>query len=112
MIERRWLESWIQLQHLEDQALEDYRKSFTSHPARLVVIKDFLASSVADRLSRFLANEGEFNPEYGLYSTEGAVRAEAWSLADDQDRFFRYRKLVGTQPQFQMSPNALTYLQF
>jgi len=112
MIDRRWLESWIQLQHLEDQALEAYRRSFSSHPARLVVIKDFLVPPVADRLSRFLANEGEFNPEFGLYSIEGAVKAEEWSLADDQDRFFRFRKLVGTQPQFQMSPNALTYLQF
>ena len=31
-------------QHLQPQALEAYRDAFTSHPARLVVIKDFLTS--------------------------------------------------------------------
>ena len=33
-------------------------------------------------------------------------------LAPEPDRFFRLRKLVATPPQFRMSPNALTYLQF
>jgi len=112
MIDRRWLESWLQPQHLEVQALEMYRDAFTSHPARLVVIRDFLVPQLAERLNRFLVNEGEFKPEYGLYSTEGAVKEQEWLLADERDRFFRLRKLVATPPQFQMSPNALTYLQF
>ena len=112
MIDRQRLASWIQPQHLEDRALELYRNAFTSHAARLVVIKDFLVPQVADRLSRFLANEAEFKPEYGLYSIEGAVQDEDWLRADEQDRLFRLGKLVGTPPQFQTSPNALTYLQF
>ena len=112
MIDRQRLASWIQPQHLEDRALEVYKNAFTCHAARLVVIKDFLVPQVADRLSRFLAHEAEFKPEYGLYSIEGAVKEEEWLLADDQDRFFRLGKLVGTPPQFQTSPNALTYLQF
>jgi Rps23 Pro-64 3,4-dihydroxylase Tpa1-like proline 4-hydroxylase len=77
-----------------------------------VVVKNFLAPKVADRLSRFLAEEAEFKPEYGVYSVEGPVTEEAWLQADEQDRFFRYRKLVATLPRFHMSPNALTYLQF
>ncbi len=112
MIDRQRLASWIQPQHLDDQALEMYKNAFTSHAARLVVIQDFLVPPVADRLSRFLANEADFRPEYGLYSIEGAVKEEEWLLADDKDRFFRLGKLVGTPPQFQTSPNALTYLQF
>lgn len=112
MLDRQRLAAWIQPQHLEDQALERYRAAFTSHPARLVIIKDFLTPAVADRLARFLANEGEFKPEFGLYSTEGAVPENEWLRAADQDRFFRLGKLVGTPPQFQTSPNALTYLQF
>src|SRR6266581_2702383 len=112
MIDRQRLASWIQPQHLDDQALEMYKNAFTSHAARLVVIQDFLVPQVADRLSRFLANEADFRPEYGLYSIEGAVKEEEWLLADDKDRFFRLGKLVGTPPQFQTSPNALTYLQF
>jgi len=112
MVDRQKLESWIQPQHLEDSALEQYRKAFTSHPARLVVIKNFLQPQMAERLSQFLSSEAEFKAEYGLYSVEGAVKEEDWLRAEDEDRFFKYGKLVGTPPQFQTSPNALTYLQF
>ena len=112
MTDRQRLASWIQPQHLEDPALERYRHAFASHPARLVVIQDFLVPQVADRLSRFLVHEAAFKPEYGLYSIEGAVTEEARRQASEEDRFFRLGKLVGTSPQFQTSPNALTYLQF
>src|SRR5712692_2657683 len=112
MIDRQRLAPWIQPQHLDDPALATYKDAFTSHPARLVVIKDFLVPQVAERLSRFLANEAEFQPEYGLYSIEGAVKEADWLRAAEPDRFFQLGKLVGTPPQFQTSPNALTYLQF
>src|SRR6266436_1957165 len=112
MVDRQKLGAWIQSQHLEEAALEQYRKSYASHPARLVVIRNFLQPQVADRLSRFLAGEAEFKPEYGLYTVEGAAKEEDWLRAKDEDRFFRLGKLVGTSPQFQTSPNALTYLQF
>ncbi len=112
MVDRQKLEAWIQPQHLEDTALEQYRKSFTSHPARLVVIKNFLQPQMAERLSRFLSSEAEFKAEYGLYSVEGGVKEEDWLRAKDEDRFFKFGKLVGTPPQFQTSPNALAYLQF
>src|SRR6266446_2572570 len=112
MVDRQKLGAWIQSQHLEEAALEQYRKSYASHPARLVVIRNFLQPQVADRLSRFLAGEAEFKPEYGLYTVEGAAKEEDWLRAKDEDRFFKFGKLVGTPPQFQTSPNALTYLQF
>jgi hypothetical protein len=106
------LQSWIQPQHLETEALEAYRTALEAHPARLVVLENFLAPQVADRLARFLAIEAEFAPEFGLYSVEGAIPEKDWLLAGEEDRFFRLRKLVRTPPQFQMSPNALMYLQF
>lgn len=111
MVDRQKLESWIQPQHLEETALEQYRQSFTAHPAHLVVIRNFLQPQIAERLSRFLSSEAEFKAEYGLYSVEGAVGEEDWLRAEDEDRFFKFGKLVGTPPQFQTSPNALTYLQ-
>jgi 2OG-Fe(II) oxygenase superfamily len=110
--DRRWLASWIQSQHLERAALESYRERFVSHPARLVVIRNFLEPRIAERLSRFLASEAEFKPEYGVSSVEGAVSEDVYMRAPEPDRFFRLRKLVATPPQFRMSPNALTYLQF
>ena len=112
VVDRRWLASWIQSPHLEQAALEGYREAFVSHPARLVVIRNFLDSRIAERLNRFLASEAEFKPEFGLSSVEGAVSEDAYMLAPEPDRFFRLRKLVATPPQFRMSPNALTYLQF
>jgi len=112
MINREWLKSWIQAQHLEDEALERYRQSFMSHPVRLVSIKNFLQPHVAERLSRFLTSEAEFVDECGLYSTEGAVMEDRWLAASPDDRFFKLKKLKGTAPEFQMSRNALTYVQF
>jgi hypothetical protein len=108
----RRLASWIQPQHLEPQTLAGYRDAFSGHQARMVVIRSFLVPQVADRLSRFLAGEAEFQPEYGVYSVEGAVPEATFHAAAESDRFFRLRKLVATPPQFRMSPNALTYLQF
>jgi Rps23 Pro-64 3,4-dihydroxylase Tpa1-like proline 4-hydroxylase len=112
MLDRKRLESWIQPQHLEDRALDAYQGAFTSHPARMAVVRDFLQPQVAERLSRFLAVEAEFAPQFGLYSIETAVTEEDWLRAADRDRLFRLGKLVGTPPQFRTSPNALTYLQF
>jgi Rps23 Pro-64 3,4-dihydroxylase Tpa1-like proline 4-hydroxylase len=106
------LESSIQPVHLTGDVIEKYRGAFNSHPARMVVVKDFLRAEVAERLSRFLAQEAIFVPEYGLYSSKSAVDEEAFLAAPESDRFFRYSKLVGTGAGFQMSPNALSYLRF
>ena len=106
------LSRWIQSEHLSAETAERYRDAFASHPARMVVFRDFLVPPTADKLSTFLAQEAEFQPEYGLYSAEGAVPENEWRAAPAQDRFFRYSRLVGVPPQFQMSPNAVTYLRF
>src|SRR6266542_506102 len=107
-----WLATWLQREHLATGTLTACKAAFASHPARLVFIRNALPPQVADRLNHFLEKEAEFRPEYGLYSVEGSVGEQDWQLADEQERFFRLRKLVSTPPQFQMSPNALTYLLF
>lgn len=112
MLDRDKLAVWIQPQHLEQGAIVRYRHSFESHPAHVVVLKNFLQPDVADRLSRFLSKEAEFKVTYGLYSTEEAVSEENWRSATDDDRLFKLGRLVGAAPQFQRSPNTLTYLQF
>jgi hypothetical protein len=106
------LRAWIEGRHLEESALGEYRRSFTTHAARLLIIRDFLVPEVALRLSRFLSAEAEYRVEHGLYSVEGAVSEEDFQRAPDEDRLFRLGKLTGTPPQFRASPNALTYLQF
>ena len=107
------LSSLIQSDHLTPDALSSYRSDFESTPARFTVIENFLVPATAHRLSEFLRNEAEFKSEYGLYSTEEhKVDEDAWLAAPEDDRFFRYGRLVGTPPQFQFSPNSLTYLKF
>ena len=106
------LGSWIQPHHLEHSALEEYRRTFTTHPARLIYLKNFLMPEVAKRLSNFLSQEAIFRPEFGIYSSEEAVTEEQYDAAPDVERFFRMRRMVGTHPQFTMSPNALTYVRF
>jgi Rps23 Pro-64 3,4-dihydroxylase Tpa1-like proline 4-hydroxylase len=112
VIDHRIVSPWIQSQHLEEDAIRAHREAFTSHPARLIFIRDFLVESMAEKLTRFLRDEGEFRFEYGLYSDEDPVSEEVWAKAPADDQFFRLGKLIGTPPQFQMSPNALTYLRF
>ena len=104
------IESSIQPSHLTPDVRQKYREAFNSHPARLVVLKDFLRSEVAERLSRFLSDEAIFVPEYGLYSSKDAVDENDFLCAADSDRFFRFSKLVGSAPGLQMTPNAIAYL--
>jgi hypothetical protein len=103
----------LQSQHLSDSATRSYHDAFEQTPSRFVVIEDFLVPDIAARLSEFLRSEAEFAREYGLYSAEDEPVEEAeWEAADEQDRFFRFGKLVGTPPQFAFSDNSLTYLRF
>ena len=88
-----------------------YRSAFEAQPARYFVVEDFLVPAVAERLSRFLGSEADFATEYGLYGIDDRpVSAEEWMAADARARFFRFSKLVGTPPEFQLSDNSLAYL--
>ena len=112
-MDKNGLAALVQSQHLQSDAFASYRSTFQSHPARFVVIEDFLVPEIAKRLSEFLRNEAEFESEFGLYSAdEHKVDESAWLTAPEDERFFRYGRLVGTPPEFQFSPNSLAYLQF
>jgi hypothetical protein len=112
-MDKNGLAALVQSQHLQSDALASYRSTFQSHPARFVVIEDFLVPEIAKRLSEFLRNEAEFESEFGLYSAEEhKVDESVWSAAPEDERFFRYGRLVGTAPEFQFSPNSIAYLQF
>lgn len=113
MVDPKALASLIQPQHLTEDAVRSYRLAFESHPARFVVIEDFLLPNIASKLSAFLDTEALFSRHHGLYSADDReVDEEEWRSAGDEDRFFRFGKLVGAQPQFQFSDNSLAYLKF
>jgi hypothetical protein len=111
-VDRATLSKWIDPKHLDAETIEKYREVFTNHPAHILVIEDFLVSAVAGRLAAFLAGEVRYREEYGLFSVDGAVEAEAWAEAPDEDRFFHLARLDAPLPEFAMSANALTYLRF
>jgi Rps23 Pro-64 3,4-dihydroxylase Tpa1-like proline 4-hydroxylase len=102
----------IQSRHLSVAALDEYRTAFAHHPARLVVVREFLERDLACKLSHFLTREAEYYTEYGVYSVDDAVDEAAFEAADETDRFFRMNKLAETKPEFRMSLNALAYLKF
>jgi 2OG-Fe(II) oxygenase superfamily len=110
MVDTAKLGKWIKPQHLDEGNLTQYREAFDRHPAKLVVVQDFLLDDVAERISRFLAEEALFEKEHGLYSIEGPVPEEQWQSADEDDRLFRLSRLKGISPEKMMSPNAMTYL--
>jgi hypothetical protein len=101
---------WIQPQHLDASAMEAYRERFASDPARVLHLEDFLLDDVATKLNRFLADEAEYDEEYGIYSVEGAITRDRYEAAPVDDRFFRLRRLAGIPDAHRFSPNALTYL--
>jgi Rps23 Pro-64 3,4-dihydroxylase Tpa1-like proline 4-hydroxylase len=104
------LRRWIQEPHLEDGAVETYRKRFQEHQARLLAIEEFLVDEVAEKLSRFLSDEAEYREEFGIYSTEGAVAPDRYEQAEEDDRFFRLSRLEGIPDEHRFSPNAMAYL--
>jgi Rps23 Pro-64 3,4-dihydroxylase Tpa1-like proline 4-hydroxylase len=113
VFDKNALASLIQRQHLADDAISSYQSAFQSHPARFAVIEEFLVPDTAARLSEFLRGEAQFETEYGLYSVEDRkVDENEWKAALHEDRFFRFSKLVGTRPEFQLSRNSFTYLTF
>lgn len=118
-LDREWLSSWIQPQHLKDDAIRSYREQFASHPANLVVVRNFLNEPEATALSNFVNDEAETETVYGLYSTmrqssnkNPSVPEDEWTAAEEEDRFFRLRKFVRLAADKKLTPNLIMYLKF
>lgn len=104
------LQAWVDSRHLEEKSLKNYREAAKSHPTRLVCIKSFLRDDVAEKISRFLVDEADFETMYKLKGIPEHVSKEEWYNAEDDLRFFRFRKLIGAAPEFQLSVNVFTFL--
>jgi Rps23 Pro-64 3,4-dihydroxylase Tpa1-like proline 4-hydroxylase len=118
MSDRVWLKDWVQSRHLQPDAIEASRQTFTSHPARVLVLKKFLLDPVAEKLSRFLSHEARFELAYGLYSKNvkdgniSGVSATAWLEAGEEEKFYRFSDYAGVLDKFQLSPNRTVFQQF
>lgn len=118
LVDHAWLSTWVQAQHRHEATIRSYRQIFASHPANLLVVRDFLVAEVAEKLSRFLIDEARFETLHGLYSAMkngtsiALVPEEDWLRASDEDRFFKLRKFTSLSPQLRLTPNLVTYLKF
>ena len=115
----KYLKSWVQTQHLERQAIQGYHAEFTSHPANVIVLKQFLHETIAGDLSNFVNQEAEFETVFGLYSTmekdptnNAAVTEAEWLKAEEDDQFFRLRKFMRVSPEKMLTPSLARYLSF
>jgi hypothetical protein len=112
MFDAEALGRWIQPQHLTKEAVSDARHAMATHPAKMVVLRDFLLEPAARRLAAFLEDGATYTVEHGLYTVEGPVPADRWDAAPPQERFFRFGKLTGQRPEAMLSDDMLTYLQW
>lgn len=118
MIDHAWLRDWVQPQHLQGDAIESYGRAFASHPARLLVLKDFLLDEVAEKLSRFLSREAQFKSVYGLYSKTvrhgniSDVSQQTWLEAQEQSRFYRFSDYRSVVDEYRLSPNLVLFQDF
>jgi Rps23 Pro-64 3,4-dihydroxylase Tpa1-like proline 4-hydroxylase len=113
-----WLKGWVQSGHLQPDAIEAGRRTFMSHPARALVLKNFLLDPGAEKLSRFLLNEARFELAYGLYSKSAkdgnlsGVSPAAWLEAEEKEKFYRFSDYAGVQDEFKLSSNLTVFQQF
>lgn len=112
------LNDWVQSRHLQPDTIEACRQAFISHPARVLVLKNFLLDSVAEKLSRFLSHEARFELAYGLYSKNvkdgniSGVSLTAWLEAEEEERFYRFSDYAGVLDEFQLSSNQTVFQRF
>jgi hypothetical protein len=107
------LSNWVQPHHLSPSNCAWYAEEFRTHPARLIVFKNFLQEAAAGRLSRFLESEAAFQTVYGLYAKDSSGTSEEdWLKAGEAERFFRLSRIASVPPQYRLSPNAFAFLQF
>ena len=115
MVDHCRLNSWIHSRHLNPEVIEAYRRAFTSHPARVLVLRDFLVTEVAERLSQFLSFEAKFKSVYGLYSKVhrdgniSDVSKDTWFEAEEQNRFYRWSDYVGVFDEYRLSSNLFLF---
>jgi hypothetical protein len=112
------LDNWIQTVHLTLDSVQQYRKAFASHPARALVLKNVLLDSEAENLSKFLADEAEFELAYGLYAHDAkdgnrsGVSPAEWLAAEAYQRFYRFSDFAGVLNEAGPTPNRTVFQEF
>ena len=104
--------SIIQPQHFHGETLAGYHSRLFNHPARLLVVHDFLAAHVAEAVGQFLERDVESRDAYGLYSREDQwnMSPDEWRTAPDDDRLFKFGVFAKVRPEVRISPRLVAFL--
>jgi Rps23 Pro-64 3,4-dihydroxylase Tpa1-like proline 4-hydroxylase len=112
------LKDWVQSDLLQPDAIETCHQAFISHPARALVLKNFLLDAVAEKISRFLSQEARFEMAYGLYARNvkdgniSGVSSAEWFEAREEEKFYKFSDYAGVLDEFVSSSNRTTFQQF
>jgi Rps23 Pro-64 3,4-dihydroxylase Tpa1-like proline 4-hydroxylase len=118
MANQIWLKDWVQANLLQPDAIEACRQAFISHPARALVLKNFLLDLVAEKISRFLSQEARFEMAYGLYAKNvkdgniSGISSTKWLEAGEEEKFYRFSDYAGVLDEFEFSSNRTMFQQF
>lgn len=105
------LRPWIQPEHLDPDCLKSMRENLRAHPARMLIVDDFLAAGPARSLSVFLTSEAAYETTFKL-KNGAAVSEEQWHDTKDEERFYHASLLVGPRAEFRLSSNLVAFLKF
>lgn len=118
-----WLSGWVQPQHTNTSALDEYRAAFSGSAVHLLILHNFLVGSIADRLGDFLADEASFAMHFAIrrsdatpgdagdaHKNEELVTESQWSATPPAQRFLRFG--VGPGQPTGMSPGWMRYFAF
>lgn len=104
------LADFIDTQHLSPDAQSTYKNFFFCHEMRLLQIDNFLRPDIAEKVSKCLHSEVEWEQLYGLkHRKPHDVEKETFFEVDDTERFFTFKRCVGATLEHSNSENATAY---
>jgi Rps23 Pro-64 3,4-dihydroxylase Tpa1-like proline 4-hydroxylase len=108
-----FLRGTVQPQHLSPDAIRAAREAFSSHPAHIARLQNFLEPQVAERLGRALASEVAYGRIRHLYSSDNLnVSEDAFLAADPSDRMLQFSQMDGVREGITLSPNIMQLMKF
>jgi hypothetical protein len=112
------LARWIAPHHLNPATIAGYWRTFTTHPARLLLLEEFLRPEWAATLATFLHRGTTYETRFALTPEQGIqpfargvhVTSDEWQRADSARRFFVFDAATGFDVIDPVLPQYLDFL--
>lgn len=108
-LDRDWLSQWVQPHHLSEGSLHRYHEEYSSGPASILRIPEFMPPAIASGLYKFLNEEASYTKIFGLYEPDMEVSEEEWAESREENRMYRLSRLNGAREGLQ-SLNPLLFI--